>query len=215
MVDVPIGLCGSLELEETNCVVMDGELSRKCDDLARKILGPRSSSVFTPPCREAVRMAAAEEEYSEINRVNREETGKGLSVQAHNIAPVIKEVDDFLRDHGDPEVVLEGHPEVCFRAFADEELRHSKRSARGVGERLDALENCSDYTQNWRDLSSDITGPAAVGLDDLLDAIALALTARAPGDELQKLPNDDQTPTDEKGLPMQMVYRREQPFEAN
>jgi predicted RNase H-like nuclease len=47
-----------------------------------------------------------------------------------------------------------------------------------------------------------------VQLDDLLDALVLALTARAPPDQFRRLPPDP--PTDAEGLPMQMVYRAEQ-----
>jgi predicted RNase H-like nuclease len=46
-----------------------------------------------------------------------------------------------------------------------------------------------------------------VGIDDVLDAFALALTACAPHDEFQRLPSDP--PEDTRGLPMQMVYRSE------
>lgn len=48
-------------------------------------------------------------------------------------------------------------------------------------------------------------------MDDVLDGIALALTAAAPQTEDQILP--EQPPTDHKDLPMQMVYRASSPFD--
>ena len=90
VVDVPIGLCESHDAAD-GCVETDGELSRRCDDLARNVLGPRSSSVFTAPCRDAARAAANGAEYSDVNETNRNRTGKGLMQQAANIAPGIVE----------------------------------------------------------------------------------------------------------------------------
>lgn len=49
-----------------------------------------------------------------------------------------------------------------------------------------------------------------VGVDDALDAIALALTAAADEDEWRTLPPNP--PTDEAGLPVQMAYRSETPL---
>lgn len=55
VVDVPIGLCESLEADDCPCDEANGKLSRRYDDLARDVIGPRSSSVFTPPAREAAK----------------------------------------------------------------------------------------------------------------------------------------------------------------
>lgn len=213
VVDVPIGLCESHETPD-GCVETDGELSRQCDDLARQVLGPRSSSVFTPPCRAAANAAEDDDTtYSEVNGTNRDRTGKGLMRQAANIAPGIVEVEELLGQQDDPTAVLEGHPEVCFRAFADEELQFNKRTAPGMNERLAALERNTEYENGtWRDLAESLADQEyQTGADDLLDALALALTAKAPDDEWQTLPANP--PTDAKDLPMQMVYRRSEPFE--
>lgn len=126
VVNVPIGLCSSLDDPEPCGKITDGELSRHCDDIARTVIGSRFSSVFTAPCRMAVELAADGAPYSEVNEMNRDHTGKGLMQQAANIAPCIVEVDELLRDDGDPGVLVEGHPEVCFRALADSDLDHSK-----------------------------------------------------------------------------------------
>jgi predicted RNase H-like nuclease len=217
VVDVPIGLCESREAS-AGCVETNGELSRLCDDLARRVIGPRSSSVFTAPCRDAARAAAAAGDedvpYDEVNATNRDRTGKGLMRQAANIAPGIVEVEDLLLDADDPTALVEGHPEVCVRAFADEDLQYSKRTAPGVAERLAALERATGYEPGtWRTLAERLgERGVAVGVDDLVDALVLALTARAPDDELWTLPTAP--PTDAEGLPVQMVYRRAEPFDV-
>ncbi|WP_338737896.1 DUF429 domain-containing protein [Haloplanus salilacus] len=214
VVDIPIGLCSN-DGDEPCCDVIDGERSRRCDDQARSILGLRWASVFTAPSREAANLATDDDvEYSDISDRNRAVTGKGLSRQSANIAPAIAAVDDLLRN-GDAEsdVLIEGHPEVCFRAFADEPLQHAKRTAPGVATRLVALDALSDYDEGtWRKLATDLADQEyRIDLDDLLDALALALTARADEDDFHRLPSAE-PPSDAAGLPMQMVYRRAEPF---
>lgn len=212
VVDVPIGLCESREIP-VGCVETDGELSRRCDDLARDVIGSRSPSVFTAPCRDAARAAAAGEPYSEVNQTNKARTGKGLIQQAANIAPGIVAVEDLLLlNEGDPTMLVEGHPEVCFRAFADAELEFSKRTEPGMAERLAALEAATEYEPGtWRQLATSLGERSrGAGTDDLIDALALALTAKGPDAEFHTLPRDP--PTDAEGLPMQMVYRRPAPF---
>jgi len=215
VVDVPIGLCSSLDDPEPCGRITDGELSRHCDDLAKTVIGSRFSSVFTAPCRMAVELAADGAPYSEVNEANRDHTGKGLMQQAANIAPCIIEVDELLRDDGDPDILVEGHPEVCFRAFGDSDLGHSKKTAPGVDERLSLLDSIGeDERGTWRRLARELADEGhSTGLDDLLDALALAVTAGASSDELQTLPADP--PEDDEGLPMQMVYRRDEPFDID
>lgn len=214
VVDVPIGLCESHSVAD-GCVETDGELSRRCDDLARTIIGPRFSSVFTAPCREAAQKAANDADYSEVNKTNKDRTGKGLMKQAANIAAGIVEVEQHLLDDGDRTRLVEGHPEVCFRAFADDDLQFNKKTGPGVDERLTALENQNEYEQGtWRRLAESLAEEGyGTGVDDLLDALSLALTAKAPEDEFHSLPGNP--PVDTKELPMQMVYRRPEPFDID
>lgn len=100
VVDVPVGLCSSLDDSDPCGRKADGELSRHCDDLARTVIGSRFSSVFTAPCREAMEIAAKGAPYSEVNATNKDKTGKGLMQQAASIAPCIAEVDGLLQDVG-------------------------------------------------------------------------------------------------------------------
>ncbi|AXR79904.1 DUF429 domain-containing protein [Natrarchaeobaculum sulfurireducens] len=218
LVDVPIGLCDESDDESS-------ERSRECDTLARRVLGSRSSSVFTPPARQAAYEAREEKPHGTVSETNRELVGKGLSIQTYHIAPGIAELDSFLNPDDDEDKkrrrkrVEEAHPEVCFAAFDDSVLEYAKTSAVGVSERLSALENVVDepgktFLAISRDLSrhADEFDVTAIDADDVLDAMALAITASADENERQTLPEDP--PRDSLGLPMQMVYRSETPFEV-
>jgi predicted RNase H-like nuclease len=208
VIDVPIGLCESLDADECLCQEADGELSRECDDLARRVVGEQYRSVFTAPARQAAELAAeGRNEYAEITEKNRALTGKGLSQQAASISRGIVEVENLLRNGGDEKILVEGHPEVCFRAFNGESLTYSKKTAPGVDERLSAIVDVPEYSDDdWRTLARALGDENhTVQLDDLLDALVLALTACADDVELQTLPLEP--PVDARGLPMQMVYR--------
>lgn len=213
VVDVPIGLCGTQD--EPDRDADDDELSRECDDLARTVIGPRSSSVFTAPCKVAAEVAANGESYDDVNQTNRDHTGKGLMQQAANIAPGIIEVEELILEEEVEDRLLEGHPEVCFRAFAKGDLQFNKKTAPGMAERLQALKDATEYKEGkWLELAESLGNDGqATGADDILDALALALTAKADKEEFQKLPEDP--PEDVDGLPMQMIYRRQEPFDVS
>jgi len=195
LIDIPIGL------------IEDGEAGRACDDLARDVVGPRSASIFTPPVREATR----KRRYPAAQRVNERKTGRGLSKQAFNISDGIAAVDDLLRNVPEAAAaVVESHPEVCFRAFAGEVLQHSKRKAGGYAERMRALATFDADAPAVIQAAAEAAGDRDVAVDDVLDAAALAYTARPGSGELRSLPTDP--PLDAKGLPMQIVYRASEPL---
>ena len=219
LVDVPIGLFDENDDES-------GERGRRCDTLARNVLGSRWPSVFTPPARQAAERARDDESHEDVSETNREIVGKGLSIQAYHIAPGIAEVDAFLNPETEAELerrrdrVEEAHPEVCFAAFDGGVLEASKKSAVGFEERLSALENVVDEPgETLRKVGGELAecedevGVGDVDVDDVLDAMALAITAGADEDERQTFPEDP--PEDYRGLPMQMVYRTESPLEVN
>ncbi|AWB27968.1 DUF429 domain-containing protein [Halococcoides cellulosivorans] len=221
VVDVPIGLVGDLAADDPAGSIVDGDLERECDGRAREVVDSRSASVFTPPARPTVRAAAETDAgHATLSRLNELATGKGLSIQAASIADVIGEVDELLRDTADPSVLIEGHPEVAFRAFDEGPLDHSKHTAPGVAERLDRLGTVRDEVP-WRRLARELAAEGHdAGLDDLLDALALAIVACAPDDEFHRLPSRDASaestddlPRDDRGLPMAIAYRRAEPFD--
>ena len=192
LVDIPIGLPSSRQPV------------RSCDVEARRLLRPlRHSSVFSPPCREALSAGS----YTEACRINRKIVGRMMSRQAYFIGGKIREVDDLLRRKpGLRRVVREIHPEICFQSMAGGvPMPHNKRSAAGFAERLALL-------QTHRSDAGALVNSALVrfrrkdvGRDDILDALAAAVTGHAAKGRLHSLP---ETPEfDEAGLPMEIVWR--------
>lgn len=212
VVDAPIGLFQKSDAEE------DEELVRRCDVEARKIVGPQYRSIFNPPCRDVIEDAIRGSSYHEVKGTQREVTNKGLTQQAYAISRGIYQLDQLLCEDDDSrKAILEGHPEVCFRAFAEDDIEYPKSSVTGVAERLSALGNVQDDPMNallciGRRIPDHTD--RRIGVDDVLDAMALAVTAGASDDKLGFLPVESENPPeDEENLPMQMVYRSSQEFE--
>lgn len=193
LVDIPIGLRES------------GEQERLCDREARRILGPpTSSSVFPVPCR----LSLYAKGYRDACRINERQTGRRLSRQSWNIAGKIREVDDLFQSH--PQVkgaVREVHPEVLFWALnGGKPMQHNKRTEHGFNERLrllalrypgsETIVSCVLHTFTRKD----------AGRDDVLDALAAAVTGKLGKGSLQSLPKNPER--DSTGLPMEIVYYR-------
>lgn len=164
VVDMPIGLADAGR--------------RGCEALARAILKPnRASSVFTPPRRPML----AFDRYEDANRWGKAQEPKGgLSKQAWMIAPKIREVDAAIAPAHQARL-CEGHPEIAFaRLNAGKPCAHPKRTEDGAAERraLLARAGLSNAEEIYRTLRAG-HGAAAVKRDDVYDACALALTARA------------------------------------
>ena len=142
------------------------------DDLARKELGPRSSSIFPIPCRQAV-YAGTEEEQKQANI---KALGKSLPKQTINIIPKIRELDEFLTVH--PEYknrILESHPEIDFARLHGSVVLSRKKEFTGFSERAAILKKYlpkESFSGMWDKAKELRCNP-----DDLLDAICLAVTA--------------------------------------
>lgn len=196
LVDVPVGL--------------PTDRRRRCDELASSRLGDRGASVFPTPCRDAVYT----DTYEAAADVNEAATGSRLSSQTWGLLPRIREMDTLLRDHDEAAGQLrEAHPEVCFDAFADRGATlPSKHDPDGVEARRRLLESVDStlggfYDETRRAVESTSPFARRIGLgnlDDLLDALVLAVTAKRGRDGLATLPGDP--PRDERGLPMEIVY---------
>ncbi len=197
-IDMPVGL------------VEEGDPVRACDSQARAVLGSRSRSVFTPPVREATR----KRRYPAAKRVNERKADRSLSKQAFNISDGIETVDQLLQNVPEARAAFrECHPEVCFRSLAGEPLQHSKRRAGGYAERMRALAGFDSEAAPTVQRAAEAAGGAEVAVDDVLDAVVLAYTARpGPGDLFTFPP---EPPTDPAGLPMEMVYRAPEPLEPD
>ncbi len=189
LVDIPIGLPSDAR-------------PRGCEAPARRFVGPRRASVFTPPGRAAVEAG----DYPSANGANRLQTGRGLSKQAWNLVPKILEADRLLRS--EPELqarVHESHPEVCFRALAGAPIAHYKKTLEGHRERLAVLSSLRPGLESGLAAALAARDPGT-GPDDLIDAFVLALSAGLPASGLATLPNPPER--DVTGLPMQMVLPR-------
>ena len=191
LVDIPIGLRD------------EGKQERLCDKEARKTLGPgRGSSVFPVPCRRAVHVSS----YGEASRVNHELTGRRLSKQSWAITPRIREMDRLLRaSDAYRRLVREVHPEVCFWALnGRRSMRHKKKTREGFYERLGVLRGLYAGAHELAAKAvMDHVGWDA-GRDDVLDALAAAVTAKLGFGGLNTLPATPET--DAAGLRMEMVY---------
>jgi predicted RNase H-like nuclease len=152
-IDIPIGLA-------------DAGL-RQADLQARRAAGPRWASVFMTPVRAAVEVA----NYQQACELNRRLAGCGISKQAFNLREKILQVDSWLPQA--PCRVVEVHPELCFAELAGAPLTDSKSTWAGAAKRRRLL--AAEGIELAGDLG--LTGKQ-VGVDDVLDAAAVAWTAR-------------------------------------
>ena len=190
LVDVPIGL------------VESGDPVRRCDALARELLGPRSGAVVDPPVREATR----KRRYSTANRVHERKAGAALSEAAFERSDAVAMCDELLQEVPEAAaVVRSAHPELCFRAFAGEPLEHDETTAAGYAERMRTLARQDRDAPPVVQKVAEATAGHEVPVAAVLDAVVLAYTAAPGGGELQTLPAE--VPTDASGLPMEQVYR--------
>jgi predicted RNase H-like nuclease len=154
-IDIPIGLSSTGP--------------RACDREARRLLGPRRSSVFPAPVR-AVLDATS---YVEACAISRKVCGKAVSVQLYNILGKIREVDDVVSPRLQTQL-FEACPELSFAVMSGgAPMRHNKRTAEGRTERVVALGATLGDVARFVDAP-----PKGATSDDVFDAFALAWTAR-------------------------------------
>ena len=195
LVDIPIGL-------------PEGEGGRDCDREARKRLGARRSSVFPTPTRQTVKQASeSPRDYRAACDVERRLTGKNISQQAFRIAPKIRQVDKALLERGPNAApqVREVHPELCLWALNHKRpMKYGKKKAEGEKERLEVLKGIEPCAREIFDAACSQFLRKVVARDDIVDALALVVTAHLGHHRLQTVP--DRPPRDAKGLPMEIVY---------
>lgn len=185
-VDIPIGL--------------PARGARTYDVEARRFLGvPRGSSVFPAP----VRACLVSGSYEAVAARHRRADGRGLSKQAFNLLPKIRQLDEYLLEHTrDIPRIYEVHPEVSFATWnGGQALLHSKVKAAGRAEReqlIDAI---------WQGERERLWSRARFGgcrPDDLNDAFAALWTAvRIARGTACRRPRAMET--DEHGLRMEIV----------
>jgi predicted RNase H-like nuclease len=188
LIDIPIGLPDRVTRR------------RLCDVEARSLLGKQSqSSVFPPPSR-AVFQAA---DYRKACWLNKREIGKMITRQTWAITPKIREVDQCLRRH--PRLrqrIRETHPELAFWALnGGEPLTTRKRFSAGCNERLAILRKHWAGVDSAFEMSRDQFERKDAALDDILDAMVAAITAR---NDLTSIP--DKVERDAQGIKMEIVF---------
>ncbi len=189
-IDIPIGLADSGP--------------RACDIEARRLLGPRRSSVFPPPIRPVLQI----EDYPRANEESKRRHGKGLSKEAFFLMPKIREIDALVRrlrgGRGGALPVRECHPELAFMAMNDgAALAASKHTPAGLEARRALLQRAFG-TDPLLLLPSGSrrTGPQT---DDAYDALAVLHTARRIYDgRSSRVPASP--PRDRCGLPMEINW---------
>lgn len=181
-IDIPIGMTD------------DG--GRDCDLLARARLRPHTSRVFTGARRWLWL------EHSDPERANREalrRQQKRVSRQLWHLGAKIMEVDAFMR--ANPALdIREVHPELVFLRLNGSQPLSSKKTNEGVGLRR-ALLKRSGLGNIDRWLNEERIGTGAK-IDDVLDACAVAIAARAPAGSIP----EGMPPLDAFGLSMRIWF---------
>ena len=176
---------------------------RACDVMARKKLGKkRAPSVFSPPRRDMLQF----ETYAEANRFGKEQGprethGGGLSKQAWNITPKIREIDDWIT-HRRQSRVFEAHPELAYAAFNNGDPLPPKKTEEGVGARCRVLKKngLGPFVKNLETIPRRFASA-----DDVLDAAVLCLV----GERILQRTADcltDPNQRDAKNLKMEIWY---------
>ncbi len=210
LIDIPIGMLSG----ERNSGGKNEFFTRPCDIEARKKLKwPRSSSIFNPPCREALYM----EKYSAANELNKKLLGKGLSKQSWNISDKIRELDRFLQKYPEKnEIIKESHPEIVFWALNGKKpMQYNKAKKKGKAERMKVIENWSKRIgirpiPNLNHIKKDLTDKGwDLATDDIFDAWILAIASyliHTNPKNMRTVHPNSEIKADKKGLPMRIVY---------
>jgi len=163
LIDMPIGL-------------EDQQYTRECDRLLRKRLGAKySSSVFSPPIRQALNTSS----YQEASVTSFKQTKKKLSLQAWNITPKIIFIDALLQEkHEFKTKVLESHPELLFQELNRGIIPQKKNSKEGIQRRLELLSAEELFADDFFRIIKEKHKRSEVREDDILDSMVLAYYAK-------------------------------------
>ena len=158
-IDMPIGL--------------SAEGPRRCDQLARSLLGPRRSSVFPAP----VRQALAARSYAEACALSQAACGRKLSQQAYNLMGKIRQLDQLLLQEPDRIArVYEVHPELAFAQWnGGVPMAQAKKTAAGAAQRQALVE--ASFPALVAEIAAAVPR-SQLAIDDIRDALACLWSAR-------------------------------------
>jgi len=175
-------------------VILSDVIPREADQLPRKLLSKKASSVFTAPTPEMLEQP----NYERASYVSKRLFGKSMSLQSWYLFPKIKDVQTIIHDaHIN---LYEIHPELSFRAMNHEEvILESKKSKEGFEIRNALLRR---HFESFDFESIRNLYPRKDVMDnDILDAMAvLWSTKRIQANEASFLPKIPKKPN------MQIVY---------
>lgn len=199
LVDIPIGLPKDGPKESD---------FRKCDLESRDALRARKSSVFPVPRRAVLDGLLSELKFEQTDDTLGENAwkwgnvrsaldrlalsvpkGEGrMTAQSFAILSKIVEVDDLLRRSERAQgIVRETHPEVCFWALnGQESMEFTKKHGLGFHDRVCLLDEHRPGAKNA--IIKACKCHRGVGSDDIVDAMACAVTAWLALDNPQTLP---------------------------
>ena len=166
---------------------------RVCDHEAKRRLGAAHARVFLTPPRVCLDVL---DDHAEAVRRARTAGGHAPSAQAFGLLRKVAELDAALDTAADPDHVVEAHPELSFLALTGAVLP-SKRHAAGVARRISALDAVLPASAALAALREPVP------VDDALDAVVLAWTARRYADGSATVLGDGTR--DERGRPMRIV----------
>lgn len=175
-------------------VVLSEVIPRQADQLARKLLSKKASSVFTAPTPEMLNQP----NYEKASLVSKRLFGKSMSLQSWYLFPKIKDVQTMI--HHEDMQIYEIHPELSFRAMNNEQvILESKKTLEGFALRNSLL---SMHFKNF--IFEEIRRHYArkdVMDNDILDALAVLWSAkRIQSNQASFLPQTPEKPN------MQIVY---------
>ena len=175
-------------------VVLSEVIPRQADQLARKLLSKKASSVFTAPTPEML----DQPNYEKASLVSKRLFGKSMSLQSWYLFPKIKDVQTMI--HHEDMQIYEIHPELSFRAMNNEQvILESKKTQEGFALRNALL---SMHFKNF--IFEDIRNQHArkdVMDNDILDALAVLWSAkRIQSNQASFLPQTPEKPN------MQIIY---------
>lgn len=184
-VDMPIGLLARHRAG-----------GRRCDQMARRLLGRRASCIFSPPSRAVLHATA----YEQVRAY-------GMSRQAYGILPKIRDVDRVMSP-ALQQTVYEAHPELAFMSLCGHPIMANKKTPAGREARLQALGRALPSFHRLPHAlahAASMFKRAQVAGDDMLDAGVLAWTAfRIATGNARRVP--DRPGTDRRGLRMEIWF---------
>jgi predicted RNase H-like nuclease len=158
-IDIPIGLTDSGP--------------RRCDELARRMLGRRASCVFPAP----VRAALAGADRAAADALHRAADGRGVGAQAFNIYRKIAEIDAVLTACRPLQSqLIEVHPEVSFLVWNGHMPLESKKSKIGKEQRRRLIR--AEFGSEAFKVERIKYLTAEVADDDIADAFAALWSAK-------------------------------------